>query len=85
MIIEHLKLYNTQTRKKEKIVPKDGKIIRIYTCGPTIYDFAHIGNLRAYIFEDLLRRSLIYLWLAPNNLWMTTPHIPLSSGVIRKR
>ncbi|NGX63226.1 MAG: Cysteine--tRNA ligase [Candidatus Anoxychlamydiales bacterium] len=60
MIIEHLKLYNTQTRKKEKIVPKDGKTIRIYTCGPTIYDFAHIGNLRAYIFEDLLRRSLIY-------------------------
>ncbi|NGX29516.1 MAG: Cysteine--tRNA ligase, partial [Candidatus Anoxychlamydiales bacterium] len=40
-IIAQLNLYNTQTRKKEKIVPKDGKTIRIYTCGPTVYDFAH--------------------------------------------
>ena len=59
-IIAQLNLYNTQTRKKEKIVPKDGKTIRIYTCGPTIYDFAHIGNYRTYIFEDLLRRVLTY-------------------------
>ncbi|NGX52507.1 MAG: Cysteine--tRNA ligase [Candidatus Anoxychlamydiales bacterium] len=59
-IIAQLNLYNTQTRKKEKIVPKDGKTIRIYTCGPTIYDFAHIGNYRTYIFEDLLRRVLKY-------------------------
>jgi cysteinyl-tRNA synthetase len=51
-------LYNTETRKKEKIVPLDGKTIRMYTCGPTIYDFAHIGNLRTYLFEDLLRRTI---------------------------
>jgi len=59
-IISYLYLYNTQTRKKEKIIPKDGKTIRIYTCGPTIYDYAHIGNFRTYIFEDLLRRVLKY-------------------------
>ncbi|NGX33779.1 MAG: Cysteine--tRNA ligase [Candidatus Anoxychlamydiales bacterium] len=58
--IANLNLYNTQTRRKEKIIPKDGKTIRIYTCGPTIYDYAHIGNYRTYVFEDLLRRVLKY-------------------------
>ncbi|MBI5346743.1 MAG: cysteine--tRNA ligase [Chlamydiae bacterium] len=53
-----LKLFNTQTRKKEEILPSDGKTIRMYTCGPTIYDYAHIGNFRTYVFEDLLRRTL---------------------------
>jgi len=51
-------LYNTETRKKEEVTPLDGKKFRIYTCGPTIYDFAHIGNFRTYIFEDILRRAL---------------------------
>lgn len=53
-----LLLYNTETRKKEAVKPLDGKKIRMYTCGPTIYDFAHIGNFRTYVFEDLLRRTL---------------------------
>jgi len=53
-----LKLYNTETREKEIIVPSRGSLIRMYTCGPTIYDFAHIGNFRTYVFEDLLRRTL---------------------------
>ncbi len=52
-----LNLFNTETRQKDIIASKDGKI-RMYTCGPTIYDFAHIGNFRTYVFEDLLRRSL---------------------------
>ncbi len=52
-----LNLFNTETRQKESIASQDGKI-RMYTCGPTIYDFAHIGNFRTYVFEDLLRRSL---------------------------
>ncbi|MBN2478967.1 MAG: cysteine--tRNA ligase [Parachlamydiales bacterium] len=56
-----LRLYNTETRKKEDIVPIDDKCIKMYTCGPTIYDFAHIGNFRTYVFEDLLRRTLKYL------------------------
>lgn len=53
-----LKLYNTLTRKKEVLKPLKGNHIRMYTCGPTVYNFAHIGNFRTYIFEDLLRRTI---------------------------
>lgn len=55
-----LKLYNTLTRKKEIFKPIKGKKVGLYTCGPTVYDFAHLGNLRTYIFEDVLRRVLEY-------------------------
>lgn len=57
----YLNLYNTETRQKEKIIPREDNVIKMYTCGPTVYDFAHIGNFRTYIFEDLLRRTLKYL------------------------
>lgn len=53
-----LRLYNTLTRQKEKLVPLVPGHVNIYTCGPTVYDFAHIGNYRAFIFEDLLRRTI---------------------------
>lgn len=53
-----LKLYNTESRQKEQITPLDGRTIRMYTCGPTVYNFAHIGNFRTYVFEDLLRRTI---------------------------
>ncbi|MDD3480661.1 MAG: cysteine--tRNA ligase [Patescibacteria group bacterium] len=53
-----MKLYNTQTKKKEEI---KGKQVKMYVCGPTVYDRAHIGNLRTYINVDLLKRSLGYL------------------------
>ncbi len=53
-----LQLYNTETRAMEWIAPLEGKAIRMYTCGPTVYNFAHIGNFRTYVFEDLLRRAL---------------------------
>ncbi len=56
-----MKLYNTLSRKVEEFTPVDANEVRMYTCGPTVYDFAHIGNLRTYIFEDLVRRSLTYL------------------------
>ena len=52
--------YNTLTKQKEKFEPEDGNTVRMYTCGPTVYDFAHIGNLRAYLFMDSLRRTLKY-------------------------
>lgn len=52
-----LKFYNTMTRRKQ-IFHSTGKEVKLYTCGPTVYNYAHIGNLRAYIFEDLLRRVL---------------------------
>ena len=53
-----IKFYNTLTKKKEEFIPIEDKIVKMYTCGPTVYDFAHIGNFRAYIFEDLLHRYL---------------------------
>ena len=53
-----LKLYNTLTKQKEEFKPLEGNEVRIYTCGPTVYSFAHIGNFRAYIFMDNLRRVL---------------------------
>ena len=55
-----IKIYNTLTRKKEEFIPIDKKQIRMYSCGPTVYYFAHIGNLRAYLFMDNLRRVLKY-------------------------
>lgn len=55
-----LQFYNTLTRRKEEFKSIEPNIVRMYTCGPTVYDFAHIGNFRTYIFEDLLRRYLKY-------------------------
>jgi cysteinyl-tRNA synthetase len=55
-----LKIYNTLTRKKEVFKPLKDKKVGLYTCGPTVYWFAHIGNLRTYIFEDILKRVLEY-------------------------
>jgi len=55
-----LKLYNTLFRKKQNFKPLHNKRVGLYTCGPTVYDFSHIGNLRTYIFEDILRRVLEY-------------------------
>jgi cysteinyl-tRNA synthetase len=55
-----LKLYNTLTRKKEEFKPIKGKNVGFYACGPTVYWYQHIGNLRTYIFEDILKRVLKY-------------------------
>lgn len=57
-----LRLYNTLTKKKEEFVPidKENNIVTIYTCGPTVYNYAHIGNMRTYIFMDTLRKILKY-------------------------
>ena len=52
--------YNTLTKKKEVFNPIEKGLVKLYTCGPTVYDYAHIGNFRAYTFEDLLRRFLEY-------------------------
>lgn len=53
-----LRLFNTETREKESLFSQHKNTIRMYTCGPTIYDFAHIGNFRTYVSEDLLRRTI---------------------------
>jgi len=57
---EEIFFFNTLTRKKEKFVPLEEGKVRIYTCGPTVYDYAHIGNFRTFVFQDLLRRWLEY-------------------------
>jgi len=67
-----LKLYNTLTRKKEAFKPIKNKEVGMYSCGPTVYDFAHIGNLRAYIFSDILRRYFEYLGLKVKNVMNLT-------------
>jgi cysteinyl-tRNA synthetase len=57
---EPICLFNTLTRKKEKFTPIQPGQAKMYTCGPTVYDYAHIGNFRAFLFEDLLKRWLKY-------------------------
>ncbi len=57
-----LKLYNTRTRQKEIFEPIDPKAVRMYVCGPTVYDFAHIGNARPVIVFDVLFRLLRHLY-----------------------
>lgn len=55
-----LKLYNTLSKKKEELQPIHQEWVGLYTCGPTVYNYAHIGNLRTFIFEDILQRSLMH-------------------------
>lgn len=55
-----MEIYNTLTKKKEKFVPNEEGRVKMYTCGPTVYHFAHIGNLRSYIMEDVLEKYLRY-------------------------
>ena len=56
-----LNLYNTESQTKEPIqIEKKGQPLKMYACGPTVYHYAHIGNLRTYVFEDLLRRTIKY-------------------------
>ena len=56
-----MKLYNTLTHSVEEFIPNDEKEIKMYTCGPTVYNYSHIGNLRTYIFEDILEKSLNFI------------------------
>ena len=56
-----MRLYNTLTKKVEEFIPWDKDKVTMYTCGPTVYHYAHIGNLRTYIAEDILEKSLNYL------------------------
>ena len=55
-----LKLYNTLTRKKDEFIPIDKETVKMYSCGPTVYSEAHVGNMRAYLFMDSLRKVLKY-------------------------
>lgn len=61
----NLHLYNSLTKTKEPFVSQHKKKVTLYTCGPTVYNYAHIGNLRTYVFEDVLKRSLIFFGYTP--------------------
>ncbi len=56
-----MRIYNTLTKKIEEFIPHNQNEVTLYTCGPTVYHFAHIGNLRTYIFEDILEKGLEYI------------------------
>ncbi len=56
-----LRIYNTLTRQVEKFKPLSQDFLKVYYCGPTVYNYAHIGNMRAYLFEDAVVRSLRFL------------------------
>ena len=56
-----MQLYNSLSHTKEEFIPHDPGIVRMYTCGPTVYHYAHIGNLRSYICEDILEKYLRYV------------------------
>lgn len=60
IIIEMIRFYNTLSGRLEEFKPVKPGEVRLYTCGPTVYDYPHIGNYRAYIFEDLLKRFLLF-------------------------
>src|SRR5438094_9745029 len=55
-----LRLHNTLTRAEEQLQPAEDMLVRLYTCGPTVYDYAHIGNFRTFVFQDLLCRYRRY-------------------------
>ena len=56
-----IQFFNTMTGRKEVFTPIVPGEVKLYTCGPTVYDYAHVGNFRAYMFEDLLKRFLIFM------------------------
>jgi cysteinyl-tRNA synthetase len=56
--MNEIRLYNTLSNRLEPLQPLHPGEVRIYTCGPTVYDFAHIGNFRTFTFQDILRRFL---------------------------
>lgn len=56
-----MRIFNTLSHKVEDFIPYDGNKVKMYTCGPTVYNYAHIGNLRTYIFEDIFEKTLRYL------------------------
>ena len=58
---DFMKLYNTLNKQVEKFIPNEEGKVKMYTCGPTVYHYAHIGNLRTYIFEDILEKGLKFI------------------------
>ncbi|MFA6916755.1 MAG: cysteine--tRNA ligase [Parachlamydiales bacterium] len=72
MTLKQLHFYNTETRQKELFSTLVPGQVKMYTCGPTVYNYAHIGNFRAYVFEDVLRRTLKYFGYSVNQVMNLT-------------
>ena len=67
-----LKLFNTRTRAVEELLPAEAGRVRMYCCGPTVHNFAHIGNFRTFVSTDLLRRYLQFKGLAVEHVMNIT-------------
>ena len=67
-----MRFYNTLTRKKEEFKPIEPGKVKFYSCGPTVYNYAHIGNLRTYVFNDILKKSLNYAGFSVNHVMNIT-------------
>ena len=67
-----MKLYNTLSGRKEEFVPIEEGKVKMYVCGPTVYNYAHIGNLRAYVFLDILDKTLSFLGYEVNHVMNIT-------------
>lgn len=70
--MKDLTLFNSYVRRKVKFIPLDADKVTVYTCGPTVYDYPHIGNLRAYVFADTLKRVLLYNGFSVNHVMNIT-------------
>ena len=77
-----MKLYNSASRQKEEFIPHEPGKVSMYTCGPTVYHFAHIGNLRSYIMEDVLEKAL--RWEGLNVTRVMNITIPSACGANRE-
>ena len=78
-----LRFYNSLSKTVEKFESLDGKTVRMYTCGPTVYDYAHIGNLRTFMFQDILRRWLRYRGYELNHVMNITAPV-LRTAVVNE-
>ncbi len=80
-----LSLYNTLTRTKEIFQPIEPGQVRMYTCGPTVYRFIHIGNLRSFMLADWMRRTLLAFWLRGEARQEHHRRGPHAAGTARSR
>ncbi len=67
-----MRLFNTLTKKVEEFIPNEENVVNMYTCGPTVYHYAHIGNIRTYVLEDLFEKSFEYLGYKVNRVMNIT-------------